>query len=163
MLDAGCGAGDLAFEMARRGASVVGVDLSRSLLEVARRRMPQELAHRLAFSPGDMTDPAYGDFDMVVGMDSLIHYRTPDLADALARLSARAPRVVFTLAPRTAPLVAMWWAGKAFPRSDRSPAIVPQGPRTLDAALAARGLGPAAWGHRVSAGFYHSQVVELAA
>jgi 2-polyprenyl-3-methyl-5-hydroxy-6-metoxy-1,4-benzoquinol methylase len=40
VLDAGCGTGRVAIELARRGIEVVGVDLDASMLETARRRAP---------------------------------------------------------------------------------------------------------------------------
>ena len=40
VLDAGCGTGRVARELARRGLEVVGVDVDRSMLEVARRKAP---------------------------------------------------------------------------------------------------------------------------
>src|SRR5215217_6029466 len=39
-LDVATGTGDLAIELARRGASVVGSDFSEGMLEVARRKAP---------------------------------------------------------------------------------------------------------------------------
>lgn len=41
VLDAGCGAGHLAAELAERGASVVGVDVSAEMLSAAAERVPQ--------------------------------------------------------------------------------------------------------------------------
>ena len=41
VLDAGCGTGRVARELARRGLEVVGVDVDRSMLEVARRKSPR--------------------------------------------------------------------------------------------------------------------------
>lgn len=40
VLDAGCGTGRVAIELARRGFEVVGVDLDPAMLEVARRKAP---------------------------------------------------------------------------------------------------------------------------
>jgi len=40
VLDAGCGTGRVAIELARRGVDVVGVDVNRSMLDEARRRDP---------------------------------------------------------------------------------------------------------------------------
>ena len=160
VLDAGCGPGDLAVALARRGADVVGVDLSESLLRVARERMPRDVADRIDLRAGDMTDPAHGTFDAVVAMDSLIHYRTPDLAAALARLKARTGAIHFTVAPRTPLLTLMHLAGKAFPRGDRSPMIVPQSERRLRAAIG--GAGILTGGRTVASGFYISRPMVLA-
>jgi ubiquinone/menaquinone biosynthesis C-methylase UbiE len=40
VLDAGCGTGRVAIELARRGVNVVGVDVDPSMIETARRRAP---------------------------------------------------------------------------------------------------------------------------
>jgi magnesium-protoporphyrin O-methyltransferase len=163
LLDAGCGTGALAVEAARRGAEVVAVDISGSLLTVAAERLPAELRPRIRFQVGDMLDARLGFFDHVVAMDSLIHYRAPDIAGALRRLAERTRgSIVFTIAPATPALQAMHFVGKAFPRSDRSPAIVPTTVDRLAAALAPlsdwrlRPLG------RIRSGFYISEAVELA-
>ena len=58
LLDAGCGTGALAIEAARRGADVVAVDLSPSLIGLARERAPRERgAGKVEFRVGDMLDP----------------------------------------------------------------------------------------------------------
>lgn len=163
ILDAGCGAGQMTEALARRGAEVVAADISPSLLDVARRRIPAALHPRIRFVAGDMLDDALGRFDHVVAMDSLIHYRAPDIGAALARLGRRTgASVVFTIAPRTPLLSAMWAVGQLFPRSDRSPAIVPHADRAIRRALDAAGMGGALIGvARVSRGFYISQAMEL--
>src|SRR5689334_16582643 len=61
LLDAGCGTGAFAIEAARRGADVVAVDLSRQLVELARRRVPRKLgAGAVEFRVGDMLSPSLG-------------------------------------------------------------------------------------------------------
>jgi magnesium-protoporphyrin O-methyltransferase len=160
VLDAGCGAGQMAVELARRGADVVAVDVAPSLLDVARRRTPDDLAGHVMYIADDMTDARLGRFDHVVAMDSLIHYDAPDIAAALAGLADRtAGSIVFTVAPSTPLLTAMWWAGQAFPRGDRSPAIRPHAAPRLAAALG-RPLNDLGRVHR---GFYVSHALELAA
>ena len=49
VLDAGCGTGRVAIELARRGIDVVGVDLDATMLAVARRKAPH-----LAWYEGDL-------------------------------------------------------------------------------------------------------------
>lgn len=156
VLDAGCGTGVMAAELARRGAEVVGVDISPQLVEIARKRLPEDLGGRVSFRAGDMLDPSLGRFDHVVAMDSLIYYDQPDLARALDRLATAAPQVVFTVAPRTPLLMAFWGLGRAFPRADRSPTMVPHAPRRLGRVV--DGLGEVG---RVSRGFYISQCLEV--
>ena len=53
VLDAGCGTGRVAIELARRGVEVVGVDVDESMLATARRRAPE-----LRWVAADLTDAA---------------------------------------------------------------------------------------------------------
>ena len=155
ILDAGCGAGQMTVELAARGAEVVAVDISPELLKVAARRLPPHLAPYVSFRAGDMLSPDHGTFAAALAMDSLIYYSPADIDRALDGLRARAGLTVFTVAPRTLPLMAMWYAGKLFPRSDRSPVMVPHAPDALIDRHAARDLG------RVSSGFYISHALEV--
>ncbi len=126
VLDAGCGTGLMTAELAQRGAEVVAVDISPQLITVARDRLAPELQGKVTFVAGDMTDPALGEFDYVVAMDSLIYYRAPDIGAILTNLGARThSAIVFTIAPKTAFLMAFWGIGKLFPRSNRSPTMIP--------------------------------------
>jgi magnesium-protoporphyrin O-methyltransferase len=86
LIDAGCGTGMLAIEAARRGAEVVAVDLSPTLINLAKQRLG-ELGQGLdvTFLVGDMRDMDLGTFDYAVAMDSLIHY---DVADGVQTLEA---------------------------------------------------------------------------
>ena len=159
ILDAGCGTGALAVAAAGRGAEVVAIDLSPTLVGLARERAPKGLS--ISFRVGDMADPALGRFDHIVGMDSLIHYRAADMARAVAGLAARAERsMLFTFAPRTALLSVMHAAGKLFPRGDRAPAIEPVSPARIGALLAQGGLRLGRT-ERVAGGFYISQALEV--
>ena len=168
VLDAGCGTGALAVEAARRGAHVVAIDLSPTLVELARQRTPSDLgSDHLKFRMSDMLDPALGRFDWVVAMDSVIHYQADDLAEMVARLCARAERgMAFTFAPRTPLLTMMHAVGKVFPRSNRAPAIEPISERSLRGRLTVH-LLVAASGvrigrcERIDSAFYISQAMEL--
>jgi len=51
LLDAGCGTGALSIEAARRGARVVAVDLSPTLVSVARERIPSSTHRRYSSNP----------------------------------------------------------------------------------------------------------------
>ncbi|MCJ2105476.1 magnesium protoporphyrin IX methyltransferase [Methylobacterium sp. E-041] len=167
ILDAGCGTGALSLEAARRGAEVVAIDVSATLVGLAAERAgPIAGGGSIDFRVGDMLDPSLGRFDHVVAMDSLIHYGAADIARALAALGARTDgSVVFTVAPRTALLTAMHAAGTLFPRADRAPAIVPI---TLGALAKRIGREPAlaefalTRTQRVNSGFYLSNAIELA-
>ena len=167
LLDAGCGTGALAVEAAKRGADVVAIDISPTLVGLACERVPRNLgAGRVSFTVGDMLDPALGRFDHVVAMDSLIHYDGRDIARALAALASRTSRsILLTVAPRTPLLTIMHATGRFFPRGDRAPAIAPISPNGLaHFARAEPGLNGWRWSrsHRINSGFYLSQALELA-
>lgn len=165
LLDAGCGTGAVAVEAARRGAEVVAVDLAGTLLDLARTRIPAELARRVSFIPGDMLDPSFGRFDHIVAMDSLIHYPAREMVAAISALAARTEvSLVVTFAPRTPALSVMHAVGKLFPRGDRAPAIEPVGEGVLHRRLEAA-LGNQGWmrlrTQRIESGFYKSQALEM--
>ncbi|MEO0785118.1 MAG: magnesium protoporphyrin IX methyltransferase [Pseudomonadota bacterium] len=168
LLDAGCGAGQLAVEAARRGAHVIAVDLSGTLVELARERASElPMSGSIEFHVGDAFDPALGEVDHIVAMDSVIHYSADDIADILAGFAARARRsVAFTFAPRTPLLTAMHTAGKLFPKSDRSPAIQPVSEKGLRRRISAHD-GLQGWAaprtQTIKSGFYFSQAMELTA
>lgn len=170
VLDAGCGTGLLAIEAARRGAHVVAIDLSPTLIAVARERYAArgqaDRGHgRIEFRSGDMTDDSLGPFDHVVAMDSLIHYPASEAVRLLARWAQWQPdSMLFTHAPRTPLLAAMHATGRLFPRGNRSPSIVPVSASALARTLAGDpGLGGYGRGRseRIISGFYMSQAVEL--
>ena len=97
ILDAGCGTGALAVEAARLGAEVVAIDLSPTLVDLARERIPADVAHLVEFHSGDMLDKNLGHFDHVVAMDSIIHYDTEDAVNALAQLAERSMQLQATV------------------------------------------------------------------
>ena len=155
VLDAGCGTGAAASELAARGADVTAIDISPRLVGIARARLPQGLPGRVDFCSGDMLAADLGRFDAVIAMDSLIYYTRPDLEAALEGLGRRAGQILFTVAPRTPLLMAMWHAGRLFPRADRSPSMIPQDWRRMDVSGLSR-IG------RVSCGFYISECLQVA-
>ena len=164
ILDAGCGTGALAVEAARRGAQVVAIDLSPTLVNLARARIPADVAHLVEFHSGDMLAPSLGHFDHVVAMDSIIHYQTEDAVQALAQLADRTSgSIVFTFAPRTPFLAAMISVGRLFPRGDRAPWLEPMAEERIARLMKAHGAlddWRCVRTQRVSSGFYKSQAME---
>ena len=165
ILDAGCGTGALALELAKKGASVVAIDLSPNLIELAKERISPAERENIDFRSGDMLDDGLGEFDYVVGMDSMIHYCASDMLVVLEKLAPRVSnKIVFTFAPSTLPLEVMIRVGRLFPRKDRAPFIEPisqvklsklidQSPWFVDWKIPHTQL--------VSSGFYKSQLMEL--
>ncbi len=74
VLDAGCGTGRVAIELARRGYQVVGVDLDPSMLAVARERAPS-----LSWQEADLAtlDPGIGPFDLALLAGNVMIFLTP--------------------------------------------------------------------------------------
>ena len=158
VLDAGCGTGQLSEELALRGCQVVAADISPSLIQVARSRIPTHLQKNIEFVTGDMVSPELGNFDYVIAMDSLIYYTRTDLGSLLIELSSRTSQsIYFTLAPKTMLLMLMWYIGKLAPSGDRSPVMVPHSfnaiSKELDAKLELTDLGI------VNSGFYISRAI----
>jgi len=169
LLDAGCGTGALAVAAARRGARVLAIDLSPTLVNLARERAPADLGPgAIDFRTGDMLDLLGGDVesvDYVVAMDSLIHYPAREVAATLGSLAGRTRQaLLFTFAPKTPALRLMHGIGRLFPSSQRAPAIEPVAESELRRLLGeADGLQDwrAGRSSRIASGFYTSQAFEV--
>ena len=116
-LDVGTGTGDLAIELARRGASVTGVDFAPAMLEVARGKAPH-----IAFERGDALALRHGpgEFDAVT-----VGFGARNFADLdrglreMARVTRPGGRVVVLeiTTPQRAPLSWFFrlWFDRAVP------------------------------------------------
>lgn len=90
VLDAGCGTGRVAVELARRGIEVVGVDLDPAMLDAARRKAPA-----LPWVEQDLAAVDLGrQFDVVVAPGNVMIFLTPGTERAVVANLARhlAPR-----------------------------------------------------------------------
>ena len=112
-----------------------------------------------------MLDDSLGEFDYVVGMDSMIHYCAADMLVVLEKLAPRvSKKIVFTFAPSTLALEVMIRVGRLFPRKDRAPFIEP-----ISQVKLSKLIDQSSWfvdwkiSHTqlVSSGFYKSQLMEL--
>jgi len=112
-----------------------------------------------------MLSTAYGNFDHVVAMDSMIHYEKHDMVQVLSGLAQRTRRsLLFTFAPSNPILATLIRVGRIFPRSDRAPFIEPISEDSLR-----RGIGDSellnGWKvgntEKISSGFYTSQAMEI--
>jgi 2-polyprenyl-3-methyl-5-hydroxy-6-metoxy-1,4-benzoquinol methylase len=85
VLDAGCGTGRVAIELARRGIDVVGVDADPSMIETARSRSPQAV-----WVHGDMASVDLDRrFDVVVMAGNVPLFTPPGTQRALVAGCAR--------------------------------------------------------------------------
>ena len=158
ILDAGCGTGQLTAELVKRGASVVATDISQSLIQIAKNRIDDCYHQKISFHVGDLCSEDLGKFDYIVAMDSLIYYSLNDLTRILTELKQRTNQeIIFTVAPRTKLLQAMWYLGKLAPKGDKSPVMVPQSLTKISKSLA--GIADINDLGRISSGFYISQGV----
>jgi SAM-dependent methyltransferase len=84
VLDAGCGTGRVAIELARRGLEVVGVDKDRSMLDVARERAP-----RITWIEADLVALDLGRrFDVVVMAGNVLLFVAPGTEAAVVARTA---------------------------------------------------------------------------
>lgn len=89
ILDAGCGAGRLAREVARRGYSVFGMDYSYGMIERANNICNHEDKHRVELLQGDVESIPFGDssFDLIVCLGVITYLNSEDNAlDELVRV-----------------------------------------------------------------------------
>ena len=87
VLDAGCGTGRVAIELARRGVEAVGVDVDPSMLATARSRGPG-----LPFVHADLADPGFDlgrAFDLVVMAGNVPLFTPPGTHAAVVAGCAR--------------------------------------------------------------------------
>jgi SAM-dependent methyltransferase len=87
VLDLGCGTGNHAFPLARRGYEVVGVDHSDEMIALAREKASGVAgSERVSFESGDIRDLRLGrTFDAVTMLFAVLGYQTTN-ADVLAAL-----------------------------------------------------------------------------
>ena len=135
VLDAGCGTGALSVTLARRGAEVVGVDVSPTLVALASERAPEGSRPR----PRDVRGRRYARpcsrTIRLCRRDGQPHPLRGAGHRPYGRRRSRAnsaKSIVFTVAPRTTLLTVMHAVGKFMPRGDRAPAIAPISRRELE-------------------------------
>lgn len=123
VLDAGCGTGRVAIELARRGVAVTGVDLDTDMLDRARAKAPDIPWHGADLATLDLGRP----FDVVVAAGNVIPFVAeadrPAAVGAMARHLAPGGRLVagFQLRPGWPSLADYdrWCAGAGLGLDDR--------------------------------------------
>ncbi|MGD9696732.1 MAG: class I SAM-dependent methyltransferase [Thermoleophilia bacterium] len=113
VLDVGCGTGFLLEQLAARGYSGVGVDLSPESVELARARLAElAVGDRLRAEVGSAYEPPEGPFDLITLTDVLEHLEDPraSLRAAADRLAPGGLIVVNTPNRRSLPGARRWVA-----------------------------------------------------
>jgi len=120
VLEAGCGGGLIAYELARRGALITGIDPSENALAVARAKMQEnELGQSAYFEQGYAESLPYADgsFSVIVCLDVLEHVR--DLQTTLKEITrVLAPGGIFifdTINRTFLARLALIWIGESLP------------------------------------------------
>ncbi|MES2523484.1 MAG: class I SAM-dependent methyltransferase [Gemmatimonadota bacterium] len=98
VLDVGCGDGTTAIPLAQRGASVLGVDIARNLVEAGNRRAGEKGLDNVKFQHGDasaLVDIADASVDLVVSVfGAMFAPRPHDVARELVRVTRPGGRIV---------------------------------------------------------------------
>ncbi len=98
VLDFGCGSGENSLLIARRGAKVLGMDISESLIRVARQRLAVNgIDSNVHFFSASAHDIALADesVDVVYGMAILHHLELPLVAREVKRILRKGGRAIF--------------------------------------------------------------------
>jgi SAM-dependent methyltransferase len=98
VVEFGCGGGTLAGRLAGAGFDVLGVDQSRAMIQIARRRAPQA-----RFAVGTLADTPLPQCDAIIAIGEVVNYLPAGTARAIQRhdreLSAFFARAAAALAP----------------------------------------------------------------
>lgn len=128
ILEVGCGGGLICEELARRGATMVGIDPARAALETASEHARQDgLISRITYEQGSAEALPYAadSFQAIVCLDVLEHVR--DLRQTIAEIArVLAPGGVFVFDTINRTLLArlvLIWYGEHFPSGGLVPGI----------------------------------------
>ena len=118
VLDVGCGGGFLLEELARRGYSGTGIDLSPESVAIANQRLDEiGAADRLRAEVGSAYEPPAGPYDLVTLTDVLEHLEDPRacLRALRAQMNPGALLVISTPNRRSLPGARRWAAEHGVP------------------------------------------------
>lgn len=86
VLDLTCGTGSQVFWLSKLGYEVVGADINKNMLDVARKKAAEQ-GLELPFYQGDMRTSSFGEFDAVITIFHAIgHLSVPDFEIALGNI-----------------------------------------------------------------------------
>ena len=102
-MEIGCGTGSRAFEIARHGAHVLGIDPSAVMIESAQRerqKLEPKLSELVSFRQCTIRDVEHGGFDVVISEDSFEHIvDVPDVLSAIREKLAPSGRAYIGFGP----------------------------------------------------------------
>jgi ubiquinone/menaquinone biosynthesis C-methylase UbiE len=98
VLDLGCGDGTTAIPAAKRGATVIGVDIARNLVTAGNKRAIEEGLTNCTFQEGDATDLQGlkdDSFDLVISIFGAMFAPKPfDVAKEMVRVTRKGGRII---------------------------------------------------------------------
>jgi magnesium-protoporphyrin O-methyltransferase len=162
LLDAGCGTGLFSLMMAQHGFDVTGIDIAPRMIDAAQAAAEREtLAGSARFEQGDV-ESISGQYDAVTCFDVLVHYPQDTLVPVVQHLAqATNGPLLFTYAPYSRLMAALFWIGGHFPQGQRRQELQMIPDNVVEGALADAGMVVKRT-TSISHGFYHVKLLEAA-
>ena len=99
VLDASCGTGDMTIELKKKGIKVIGVNISKEEIMLARKKADEE-GVKIDFVIGDLTNAPFKDkiFSQIISLDTLEHiYDDDSVFQEFARMLKRSGKLILSV------------------------------------------------------------------
>lgn len=99
VLDASCGTGDMTIELKKKGIKVIGVNISKEEILLARKKAEEE-GLKIDFVIGNLTNVPFKDktFSQIISLDTLEHIEDDDSAfQEFARMLKRSGKLILSV------------------------------------------------------------------
>eukprot|EP00629_Pelagomonadales_sp_RCC1024_P003305 CAMPEP_0119261170 /NCGR_PEP_ID=MMETSP1329-20130426/1315_1 /TAXON_ID=114041 /ORGANISM="Genus nov. species nov., Strain RCC1024" /LENGTH=279 /DNA_ID=CAMNT_0007260681 /DNA_START=99 /DNA_END=934 /DNA_ORIENTATION=- len=158
--DLGCGVGELAIPLAKKGATVTASDISAAMVKEATARADTAgVASSTSFATADM-ETVDGSFDTVSCIDVMIHYPTDKMVGMVDKLcSLSTDKLYVSFAPKTPQLALLKKVGSLFPGPSKATRAYLHTEEDVVAALEKNGFSVDKK-HLTSQNFYFSLLLE---
>ena len=161
LCDLGCGCGDLAIPMAKKGAKVEASDISAAMVSEATERAAAA-GVTASFETSDMEN-VNGAYDTVSCIDVMIHYPTDKMVGLVDKLCALSKdKIYVSFAPKTPQLAVLKKVGSLFPGPSKATRAYLHKEEDVVAALEKNGF-KVDRSHLTSQNFYFSLLLEATA